>query len=236
MKKMDLHIHTTCSQHWIWGPDAVSTPRQVVKTAISKGLSGIAVTDHDTVKGGLVASKIARKLDKDFLVIPGIEVKCREGDIIALGIKNEPKGHMGNFSAVETVEILKDMGALVIAPHPFGWGGVGKHLDGAGFDAIEGFNASQLRCVNTRAKIAAHKLGLPMVAGSDAHYHVNVGNGLTAIDCEDNSVDSILEAISKGKVKICQEKRTRNRLIVYTFRIITFYKTILWGRSTCNEY
>ena len=214
----------------------MSTPRQVVKTAISKGLSGIAVTDHDTVKGGLVASKIARKLDKDFLVIPGIEVKCREGDIIALGIKNEPKGHMGNFSAVETVEILKDMGALVIAPHPFGWGGVGKHLDGAGFDAIEGFNASQLRCVNTRAKIAAHKLGLPMVAGSDAHYHVNVGNGLTAIDCEDNSVDSILEAISKGKVKICQEKRTRNRLIVYTFRIITFYKTILWGRSTCNEY
>ncbi|MGQ9721983.1 MAG: PHP-associated domain-containing protein [Candidatus Jordarchaeum sp.] len=236
MKKMDLHIHTTCSQNRIWGPDAVSTPRQVVKTAIRKGLSGIAVTDHDTVKGGLVASKIAKKLDKDFLVIPGIEVKCKNGDIIALGLKNNPKGHMGNFTAIETVEILRDMGALVVAPHPFGWGGVGKHLDNADFDAVEGFNASQLKCVNTRAKMAAHRLGLPMVAGSDAHYHRNVGNGVTAVDCNQNNVDSILAAISKGKVKIYQEKRTKNRVIVYSFRMAAFLKTILGKPPICNEY
>ncbi|MFB0563032.1 MAG: PHP-associated domain-containing protein [Candidatus Lokiarchaeia archaeon] len=227
MKLYDLHIHTTCSQNRIWGPDAISTPKQVVKTAIKKGLDGIAVTDHDTVKGGLEALKIARRIDKDFLVIPGIEVKCKDGDILGLGLTSNPRGHMGKLSAIETVEILRDMGALVIAPHPFGWGGVGKLVEKAAFDAIEGFNASQLNCINTRAKLAAHKLKLPMVAGSDAHYHVNVGNAVTAIDHNEDTVDSALTTIRTGKVRIHREKRTKNRIMVYTIQMGIFLKTIL---------
>lgn len=236
MKLFDLHIHTTCSQHRIWGPDAVSTPKQVVKAAIKKGLDGIAVTDHDTVKGGIMASKIAKRIDKNFLVIPGIEIKCRDGDIIGLGLKSDPGGSMGKLSAIEVVEILRDMGALVVAPHPFGWGGVGKQVERASFNAIEGFNASQLTCVNIRAKIAAHKLGLPMVAGSDAHYHVNVGNAVTAIECDEDIVDSVLTAIRKGDVCIHQEKRTRNRVLVYTFRIGKLLEAILGKKPICDEY
>nr|MDO8083095.1 PHP domain-containing protein [Candidatus Freyarchaeota archaeon] len=236
MKKFDLHIHTTCSKNRIWGPDAISTPRQVVKAAIRKGLDGVAVTDHDTVKGGLLASKIARRLDKNFLVIPGIEIKCRDGDIIGLGVESNPRGRMGKLSAIEAVEMLRDMGALVVAPHPFGWGGVGKHLETAGFDAIEGFNANQLKCVNTRAKIAAYELELPMVAGSDAHYQVNVGNGVVTIDCDEDTVDSALTAIRAGRVSIYREKRTRNGLLVFTFRMGTFLRTILGKYPLCDEY
>lgn len=236
MKKFDLHIHTTCSQNGIWGTDAISTPKQVVKTAIMKRLDGIAVTDHETVKGGLVASRIARRIDEEFIVIPGIEVKCKDGDIIGLGINSNPKGHMGNLSAIETVEVLRDMGALVVAPHPFGWGGVGKQVEKAGFDAVEGFNASQLKCVNARAKIAAHKLKLPMVAGSDAHYHLNVGNAVTAIDCNEETVDSALTAIRKGKTRIYKEKRTKNRILVYTLRIGIILKEILGKCPKCDEY
>ena len=66
MKYIDMHTHTTAS-------DGVYTPRQLIKYGISKGLQGIAITDHDTVDGideGLnaVISK------KDFIVIPGIEL------------------------------------------------------------------------------------------------------------------------------------------------------------------
>jgi predicted metal-dependent phosphoesterase TrpH len=236
MKKFDLHIHTTCSQNKIWGPDAISTPRQVVKAAISKGLDGIAVTDHDTVKGGLLASKIARRLDKNFLVIPGIEIKCKNGDIIGLGVQSNPRDGMGKLSAIEAVEMLKDMGALVVAPHPFGWGGVGKHLEKAGFDAIEGFNANQMKCVNIKAKIAAHELKLPMVAGSDAHYQVNVGNGVVAIDCDEYNVDSALKAIKAGRVCIYREKRTQNEILVFTFRMGLFLKILLGKSPICDEY
>lgn len=235
MRKFDLHIHTTCSRNRLWGCDAVSTPKQVVKAAISKGLNGIAVTDHENVKGGLLASKIAKKLDKDFLVIPGIEIKCKYGDIIGLGLKSNPDKSMSKLSAIEAVEALRDMGALVVAPHPFGWGGVGKHLKTAGFDAIEGFNSNHLKYVNTRAKIAAHELKLPMVAGSDAHHQVNVGNGIVAIDCNEATVDSALNAIRAGRVYIYREKRTWNGLLVSTLRIYLLLKTIIGKYPPCDE-
>ena len=66
MKYIDMHTHTTAS-------DGVYTPRQLIKYGISKGLQGIAITDHDTVDGideGLNA--VINK--KDFIVIPGIEL------------------------------------------------------------------------------------------------------------------------------------------------------------------
>nr|MDO8077779.1 PHP domain-containing protein [Candidatus Freyarchaeota archaeon] len=235
MRKFDLHIHTTCSQDWIWGPDAVSTPKQVVETAIRKGLDGIAVTDHETVKGGLIASKIARRIDRDFLVIPGIEIRCRDGDLLGLGLETDPKRRMSRLSAVEAAEELREMGALVVAPHPFGWGGIGDRVERAKLDAIEGFNASQLRCINLRAKVAAHKLRLPVVAGSDAHYHVNVGNAVTGIECESDTVDSVLTAIRKGKTSIIGEKRTNNRMVVYLLRIGMLLKTILGEPPICGE-
>ena len=42
--KYDLHAHSKYS------PDSVLEPERIVKTAIKRGLSGIAVTDHDTIK------------------------------------------------------------------------------------------------------------------------------------------------------------------------------------------
>ena len=39
-----MHIHSTAS-------DGVFTPQQLVKWAKDKGLSGIAITDHDSVDG-----------------------------------------------------------------------------------------------------------------------------------------------------------------------------------------
>ena len=43
---IDLHVHSTAS-------DGTLTPSQVVKLAADKGLSAIALTDHDTVDGVL---------------------------------------------------------------------------------------------------------------------------------------------------------------------------------------
>ena len=40
--KYDLHVHTSFS-------DGKYDPKDVVRQAIEKGLSGLAITDHDTV-------------------------------------------------------------------------------------------------------------------------------------------------------------------------------------------
>ena len=40
----DLHIHTTFS-------DGINTPEAIVRQAVAAGLSAIAITDHDNVRG-----------------------------------------------------------------------------------------------------------------------------------------------------------------------------------------
>jgi predicted metal-dependent phosphoesterase TrpH len=70
MGKVDLHIHTTAS-------DGVYTPFEVVQVAVAKGLSTIAITDHDTVAGIDEALEAARGTVLE--VIPGIELSAVRG-------------------------------------------------------------------------------------------------------------------------------------------------------------
>ena len=42
MERIDLHIHTTCS-------DGVLSPKEIIDKAIQNGVSIISITDHDTI-------------------------------------------------------------------------------------------------------------------------------------------------------------------------------------------
>lgn len=63
-KYIDLHTHSTCS-------DGTLSPSEVVKLAKEKGLSAIALTDHDTVDGLYEAIETGRQIGIE--VITGIE-------------------------------------------------------------------------------------------------------------------------------------------------------------------
>jgi predicted metal-dependent phosphoesterase TrpH len=76
---VDLHTHSTAS-------DGTAVPTEVVRLAHASGLSGIALTDHDTVAGIAQASSEAERLGIDFL--SGIELSCsfpRPGTLHILG-------------------------------------------------------------------------------------------------------------------------------------------------------
>ncbi len=79
MKTVDLHTHTLCS-------DGTYTPTELVEYAAEKGLSAIAITDHDTVEG-IGEAKAAGKA-AGVEVIPGIEVSTEydETDIHIVGL------------------------------------------------------------------------------------------------------------------------------------------------------
>jgi 3',5'-nucleoside bisphosphate phosphatase len=64
---IDLHTHTAFS-------DGSQTPTQLVEEAAAKGLSAIAVTDHDTVDGLPEARAAGERLGVQ--VIPGVEINC----------------------------------------------------------------------------------------------------------------------------------------------------------------
>ena len=65
MSRVDLHIHSTAS-------DGRLTPAEVVREAAGRGLSYIALADHDTV-GGIAAAMEAAKAFPGLSVIPAIE-------------------------------------------------------------------------------------------------------------------------------------------------------------------
>jgi 3',5'-nucleoside bisphosphate phosphatase len=79
MPKTDLHIHSTAS-------DGHYSPAEIVRKAVSSGLTVIALTDHDTVDGLLPALETAREFP-DLTVIPAVELSTdtSSGEVHVLG-------------------------------------------------------------------------------------------------------------------------------------------------------
>jgi predicted metal-dependent phosphoesterase TrpH len=64
-KFIDLHTHSTAS-------DGSYSPGELIRHAKEKGLSAVALTDHDTVEGIEEALKIGAEVGIE--VIPGVEI------------------------------------------------------------------------------------------------------------------------------------------------------------------
>src|SRR3990170_139142 len=114
--KADLHVHT------IYSHDSLITSKDLVFYAKKRGLTAVAVTDHNQVEGAL---KIAK--ETDFLIIPGTEVSSSNGDIIGLNLQEPiPK----RISPEETVDRIHEAGGVAVACHPFALfkGSIGNHV------------------------------------------------------------------------------------------------------------
>ena len=189
MLHFDLHVHTTYSS------DGKCTVARAVEIACAKGLSGIAIVDHNNISG----HGEAKKYSKDgFLVIPGIEISSTEGHIIGLGINQPIKK---DLPAKETVELINEQGGMAIAAHPFALLRKPGLVYKTKFDAIEGLNSRALLLSNPLAQRFAKKNGIPMVAGSDAHRCEEIGLAHTSLDSE-LKLDSVLKEIKKGGTSI----------------------------------
>ena len=192
--KIDCHCHTIYSKHWFWGFDAINTPLEMIKAAMKKGLDGLVITDHNTVKGSLVGKKVAKRF-KNFIVITGSEIKTKGGEIIGLNIKEDVPI---NLSIEETIEKIHDLGGIAVAPHPFGSYIFRKCINKNALkaDAIEVYNSTLTKKQNNKALRFAKKFKKSFTAGSDAHSAIEVGNA--GIIVNGNPIESIL----KNKVKI----------------------------------
>jgi predicted metal-dependent phosphoesterase TrpH len=184
--KIDLHIHSYYSY------DSVITPKDLIFYAKKHGLDAIAVTDHDRIDGAL---KIVK--EKDFLIIPGIEVSSLNGHIIGLNVHEVIPAKLG---VDETVDRIHVAGGIAVACHPitFFKGSLGSHTNSR-FDAVEVINASAFPfsySVN-RGKRLALQLGKAQTAGSDAHYGPEIGCAYTLVEAE-LEFEDVIRALTKG--------------------------------------
>jgi hypothetical protein len=197
--KCDLHVHTSYSY------DSTASPKEMVEAAIKKGVNCLAITDHSEIKGASEVIEYAK--GKSILIIPGIEIKSKEGDILGLNIKEViPDG----LSAKETIKKIKAADGMAIIPHPFGWFCSFKEdLKNLinDIDGIEVLNASSVYGPgNKKALDFAQRFNLPFMAGSDAHSPNLVGRAFLEIAGENLSIEEILKQIKNKGVRVGGEE------------------------------
>jgi predicted metal-dependent phosphoesterase TrpH len=200
--RIDLHAHTGHSS------DSLLPAACLLRAAAERGLSAIAVTDHNSLGGAIQAASLVRRHPESFgqiMVIMGEEVKTTEGEIMGLFL-HEPIPR--DLTPEETIRRMRDQGGLVVVPHPFDRIRHSR-LTAAALDrvahlvdAIEVLNArTTLAKDNHRAQVFAAARHLLSTAGSDAHVAGEVGTAYLEIDeIPGSTSEALLRQLETGRV------------------------------------
>jgi predicted metal-dependent phosphoesterase TrpH len=215
---VDLHCHTRASF------DSLARPADVVRVAAARGLTHLAITDHDRIDGALEARAAA---PPGLTIVVGQEIRTTEGDLIGLFLDEAvPAG----LSAEDAIGAVRAQGGLVGVPHPFdrfrGSLGRDERLDRLAplVDWVETHNARLVGSGNERAAEFARRHGLPGVAVSDAHTTTEIGVAYSAVDGDPGSPDALLAALPSAELV-----RGRGSYLV---RLVTpVAKIIQWARG-----
>ena len=192
MIRIDLHLHTTYS------PDALIPPKTIVNQLHAHPfIKAIAITDHNTVEGYRKVKKLASAY-QDILIIPGIEVSAVYGDLIVLGVAETPSKP---WTVENVIDFAKGSDGLVVVAHPYRAYGLGDLAKNYDFDAVEVLNGISPHHVNKMAENLAKAMGLPGVAGSDAHRVEEMWTVYTEVQAS-LDIDEIFKSIQEGLVKV----------------------------------
>lgn len=192
----DFHIHSRYSS------DGHLEPEKIIDLAERNGLKTIAVTDHDTIRGGQETKKKAEAGDTNLRVVVGAEMDTDKGDIIGLGLREE----IQTTGIHETIEEIKKQGGEVYLPHPFDkfrGSALGEYAYEIAeeLDYVEVFNG---RCLlssfDRKAENFADKYGLAKLAGSDAHFGFEMGNLSSGVGRVTKAL--LAHFLTKAKVKL----------------------------------
>jgi len=201
LMKLDLHTHTYFSS------DAIASPSDLIKAAKSKGLGGIAITDHNTTKSWKSITGAGKK--EKIHVILGEEIKVfhegsKIGEVIGLFLNEEIKP--GEFLVVK--DRIKEQGGIMVIAHPFDYfrNSFKKLEDFKKYaDAVEAFNSrSVFNWFNKKAFEFAQKNNISMTAGTDAHCAYEIGNAYTIADIDE--IEDLRKFIKKKKTAVCGKK------------------------------
>jgi predicted metal-dependent phosphoesterase TrpH len=194
--KVDFHCHT------IYSHDSLNFIKRLVHNARLQGLDKLVITDHNCIRGALVA----KSLDPDLIII-GEEIMTTGGEILAAYVQDEIPRGLRPFDAIER---LKKQGAFISLSHPFDssnrtpWSEKMLSEILPFIDAIEIFNARNIdKTANHKAAHYAQLHQLSGTVGSDAHLLCEIGCAsliLPPFDTPEGLRKVIQKGIPQGKL------------------------------------
>ncbi|HJP89532.1 MAG TPA: PHP domain-containing protein [Candidatus Limnocylindrales bacterium] len=197
---VDLHCHTSASF------DSLASPASVVRAAAARGLTHLAITDHDRIDGALeaeafLASDAGREAAPGLSLIVGQEIRTSSGDLIGVFMHEAvPPG----LPPAEAIAAVRAQGGLVGMAHPFDRfrGSVGRgeaeatEEIAASVDWIEAWNARLMfGDGNARAAALAATVGKPGIAVSDSHTTLELGVAATILHGDLSSAEGLRAAL-----------------------------------------
>jgi predicted metal-dependent phosphoesterase TrpH len=191
---VDLHCHTSASF------DSLATPQAVARTAAARGMTHLAITDHDRIDGALEAQAEA---PPGLTVIVGEEIRTLDGDLIGLFLQHAVRP---GLSARDTIAAIRVQGGLVGIAHPFDRfrGSLLRNPAMAALagevDWIETWNARLVGRGNEHAAEFAVEHARPGVAVSDAHTTLEVGVAYTILDGSPDTPAALLSALPGARL------------------------------------
>jgi len=194
----DFHNHSTFSS------DSTTSPNILVEALKAHPyIKAAAITDHDTIAGLKETQQLAAS-HPDILIIPGVEIATRQGDVLVLGAQELPPKP---WDIEDIVDFARATGCITIAAHPFRQFGLADEVADSSVDAVEVYNGVSSAMANKKALDLARKLGLPGVSGSDSHRPSDLFSVCTQVQASLN-VEEIFDAIRKGHISALPAGKT----------------------------
>lgn len=224
----DLHIHTA-----VGSSDSGLTMEHLLKEARARGLTGVAITEHNRQwKLGDWPEKARRA---GLVLCHGLEASCREGHFLVFGLPAEVSADdlnrlAGTAEALPSIARLapavRNLGAVVVAAHPrLGCYGGGSYARPRrdGISAIEVLNGSSegelFEFVAARTLAESHRL--PTTGGSDAHSAGSVGKYVTRFEEPLRDTAGLVAALRRGRFHpVALFPGAEGRPVEFRFRVL----------------
>lgn len=196
----DFHVHTRHSR------DSRLSEVDFITRAIERGLTHVAITNHNNVEGAIaVRDKVAELGLADRLhIIAGEEVTTADGEVVGVFLHTTiPRG----LSADETADEIHRQGGLVSIPHPYdpfrrshiSEAPLTALAEAGKVDMVEAFNCRvTFQRHNQRAAEFAARYGLPGIAASDTHSGIEVAMACNVMPAFDNA-DTLRAALAANE-------------------------------------
>jgi len=189
--KVSFHLHSKYSK------DSLLDLEKIAQIAEKNKIDAVILTDHNN----LAPEKEIEKIKK-IRIIPGEEIKTKEGEIIGIFLKEKIEMGLG---IKETIEKIKEQKGLVIVPHPFDSFRKNRLKEKSLFEnidqieIIEIFNSRNiLNSANKKALEFAKKYNKVFIVGSDAHSQFEIAKAIIEIEDFSDQFD-FLEKLKKAK-------------------------------------
>ena len=192
---IDMHTHTS-----VHSTDSNLLPLDSLARAISRGLDGVVLTEHDVVWPRHLAEQLSE--EAGIVVIPGVEVTTELGHVLVYGIQSlVPR----ITDAKRLRKFCDEQEALMFLAHPARDPGLRVPKEAMQlFDGVEGLNGCDGPLQNMSARSRGRTRPLPPIGGSDSHALHEVGTAATEFDADIRNLADLMAALRSGDYRLME--------------------------------